>query len=262
MKTAFSAVVAAIPLMGSAFSMTIGELSPSALTGKTLDCAIEYSAAPFASEGKWTATFETSPAGGFTIRNVTGDTVDGSGTVALKSFADNIYTYTVTPFIKGESPCSLYLWIVEGVGHYEVELVHPGNVYVGSVGGTFTFGSAPKAPDIEIQQPAGSRLTDGVSKKNFGTAKIGGAGVVKTFVLKNTGKARLAGLSIGKKGANRGDFTVAPLSKTSLAAGASTTFKVTFKPSAKGTRNAAIAIASNDPDENPFDIKLSGEGVK
>lgn len=48
----------------------------------------------------------------------------------------------------------------------------------------------------------------------------------------------------------------------SLAPGASTTFKVTFKPTAAGTRKAAIHIESNDADENPFDIKLGGEGVK
>jgi hypothetical protein len=50
--------------------------------------------------------------------------------------------------------------------------------------------------------------------------------------------------------------------KTSLAPGTSTTFKVTFKPAAKGKRVAALAIASNDPDEDPFGIKLSGEGVR
>jgi hypothetical protein len=50
--------------------------------------------------------------------------------------------------------------------------------------------------------------------------------------------------------------------KTSLAPGSSTTFKVIFKPSAKGTRKANIHIKSNDADENPFDIKLTGQGVK
>jgi hypothetical protein len=37
---------------------------------------------------------------------------------------------------------------------------------------------------------------------------------------------------------------------------------VTFKPKAKGNRNAAIHIRSNDADENPFDIKLTGLGKK
>jgi hypothetical protein len=37
---------------------------------------------------------------------------------------------------------------------------------------------------------------------------------------------------------------------------------VTFKPTAKGARIAAIHIKSNDADENPFDIDLAGQGGK
>jgi hypothetical protein len=45
-----------------------------------------------------------------------------------------------------------------------------------------------------------------------------------------------------------------------LAPGASTTFKVTFGPKAKGTRTAQIQVKSNDPNENPFDVTVSGKG--
>jgi hypothetical protein len=38
----------------------------------------------------------------------------------------------------------------------------------------------------------------------------------------------------------------------------STTFTVTFTPSAAGARSAAIHIASNDANESPFDITLTG----
>src|SRR5204862_73933 len=40
----------------------------------------------------------------------------------------------------------------------------------------------------------------------------------------------------------------------------STSFTVTFTPTAAGARAAAIHIASNDADENPFDISLTGTG--
>jgi hypothetical protein len=46
-----------------------------------------------------------------------------------------------------------------------------------------------------------------------------------------------------------------------LAGGGTATFKVTFKPTKKGTRSAAIHIDSNDADENPFDITLTGIGA-
>lgn len=46
-----------------------------------------------------------------------------------------------------------------------------------------------------------------------------------------------------------------------LEPGAKTTFSVTLKPTAKGTRNAAIHIASDDPNEAAYDIALTGKGI-
>jgi hypothetical protein len=46
-----------------------------------------------------------------------------------------------------------------------------------------------------------------------------------------------------------------------VAPGGSTTFTVRFGPSAAGSRNAALHIASNDADEHPFDISLTGIGL-
>ena len=117
------------------------------------------------------------------------------------------------------------------------------------------------APEIVVEQPVGSSLVDGTAKKSFGTVKVGKTGTAQTFTIKNTGTANLTGLAITKDGAQKTDFIVGVLAKTTLAPGASTTFKVTFKPTAKGTRNAAIHIKSNDATENPFDIKLAGMGA-
>ena len=103
-------------------------------------------------------------------------------------------------------------------------------------------------PEIAVQQPAGNGMRDGAAKRTFGTAKIGIPG--------------LADLKINKTGAAARDFIVSGPKLTYLALGSTTTFTVTFKPRAKGTRNAAIHIRSNDSNENPFDIKLSGMGVK
>lgn len=115
-------------------------------------------------------------------------------------------------------------------------------------------------PEITVQQPAGSDLADGSAKKSFGTVQTGKTGTAKTFTIRNTGFADLKNLSITRDGPHAADFSVTAPPKTTLAAGASTTFKVTFKPKAKGVRNAAIHIISNDADENPFDIKLAGQG--
>ena len=123
---------------------------------------------------------------------------------------------------------------------------------------TSTGGSAP---DIAVEHPVGSALVSGVSKKSFGTIKVGSSGNSKTFTILNKGGTKLTGLAITKGGAQKGDFIVSPPVKTSLAPKASTTFKVSFKPTGTGTRNAVLHIKSNDPDENPFDIKVAGAGA-
>lgn len=115
--------------------------------------------------------------------------------------------------------------------------------------------------DIAVYQPTGSSLTDGAAKKSFGTVQIGSRSAAKTFTIKNTGTAKLTGLSIVQAGVAKAEFTVSDLARTNLAAGESTTFKVRFKPVAAGKRRAAIRISSNDADENPFNIKLVGQGV-
>lgn len=122
-------------------------------------------------------------------------------------------------------------------------------------------GAAAK-PEISVQQPAGSNLTDGTAKRSFGTVKLGRTGVPKTFTIRNTGLANLTGLSITKNGPHAADFTASAPAATTLAPGASTTFRVTFKPKATGTRIAAIHIKNNDANENPFDIGLGGQGAK
>jgi hypothetical protein len=121
-------------------------------------------------------------------------------------------------------------------------------------------GTGVPSPEIAIQQPAGTDLKDGISTKSFGSVALKSTGT-KTFTIKNTGTANLTGLAITKNGANAKNFTVKAPLKTTLAPGASTTFKVIFKPTAKGIRKAAIHIKSNDSNESPFDIALTGKGT-
>lgn len=117
-------------------------------------------------------------------------------------------------------------------------------------------------PEISVQQPARAELVDGTAKRTFGTVKTGKSGVAKTFVIRNIGNAPLTNLAVIKAGTHSRDFIVTQPPLKTLAPGTSTTFKVTFKPTAAGTRNASLRIRNNDANENPFDIKLSGLGAK
>ncbi len=43
--------------------------------------------------------------------------------------------------------------------------------------------------------------------------------------------------------------------------GGSTTFTVNFHPTSVGVKTANLSIGNNDPDENPYDLTLSGQGI-
>lgn len=127
-----------------------------------------------------------------------------------------------------------------------------------ATGMTFSFTTQP-ASDIALERPAGANLPNGAATVDVGGALIG-ASVSQTFTLRNTGTATLT-LSGGTiDGANGGDFVLGTLPAT-LAVGGSTTFTVTLTPAALGVRMATLHITSNDPDESPFDVNLTGSGL-
>ncbi|MES2737132.1 MAG: choice-of-anchor D domain-containing protein [Verrucomicrobiota bacterium] len=115
--------------------------------------------------------------------------------------------------------------------------------------------------EITVEEPVGNILADGVSEVDFGGQLTGQAGTPRVFTIRNDGTATLTGLAVSKTGLNSGDFSFGSLGATSLAPGAVTTFSVTFTPGAPGDREASISIASNDFDENTFDIAVTGKGT-
>ncbi len=117
------------------------------------------------------------------------------------------------------------------------------------------------APEIAVEQPLNTDLVDGTASISCGSANVGSSSAPVTFTVKNVGTADLTGLAISKDGTHNADFTVGSLGVATLAPAASTTFTVTFTPGAAGARTAAIHIASNDANENPFDISLTGTGI-
>lgn len=93
----------------------------------------------------------------------------------------------------------------------------------------------------------------------FGSAAVNGTAVTKTITLANRGNGTLAinGVSISPAGV----FTVSTQPAATLAAGAQTSFNVAFRPTASGSFTATLSISSNDPDENPYRVTLSGSGT-
>ena len=114
-------------------------------------------------------------------------------------------------------------------------------------------------PEIAVEQPSGSGLTDGSATIQLGNnIAVGSEGNVLSFTIRNTGNASLTGIALTKVGGNTSDFVVTNPLSSSVAPQGSTTFTVKFKPTAGGNRSTTLRIASNDGDENPFDITLAG----
>ena len=137
------------------------------------------------------------------------------------------------------------------------------NESTSQAGAAYVFtglGPVITSPEIALEQPALTGLTDGVSSIGFGSVTVGDSSS-RVFTVRNTGNGDLTGIAATFSGGNVGDFAVASAPAATLFPGASTTFTVTFTPGASGSRGSTLRVASNDADENPFDIALTGQGV-
>ncbi|OAB26620.1 Por secretion system C-terminal sorting domain-containing protein [Flavobacterium fryxellicola] len=83
--------------------------------------------------------------------------------------------------------------------------------------------------------------------------------LTRTYTINNLGAATLNLGSITIGGVNASEF-VATNPPTTIAPQSSTTFTITFRPTALGARNATVSFTNNDADENPFDFNISGTG--
>jgi hypothetical protein len=126
------------------------------------------------------------------------------------------------------------------------------------------------APEINLQGNAtsivsGDATPDLADHTDFGSVGTASGTIVRTFTIQNTGNATLSltGLSpfVTISGANAADFTVTAIPSNSIAASGSTTFQITFDPSADGVRTATISIANNDSNENPYTFAIQGTGI-
>lgn len=179
---------------------------------------------------------------------------------------DRLYVYNASQQSVGASPLSWMMgtnpitFDIPAAGKYYI-LLHCGAGY--SLDGyRIKLTGNLLGPDIAVEQPLRKNLVDGKATTNFGKVRVGKAGKPKSYTIRNKGITALNISKIRKSGTAAKSFLVTKPGKSSLAPGQSTTFKITFKPKAKGTLKAAIQVPNNDKDETPFDIKLLGTGLK
>lgn len=115
-------------------------------------------------------------------------------------------------------------------------------------------------PDLAAEQPAGTALPSG------GTKTLGilpGTSTDIVFTLRNTGphSLNLTGTPDRVAVSGSSDFTVTAQPAATVGALGSTTFTVRFAPATAGLKTATLSIPSDDPDESPYVINLSGRGL-
>jgi hypothetical protein len=114
---------------------------------------------------------------------------------------------------------------------------------------TVAFTSTSTNPDIAVNW----------TSRDFGTIAVGDH-LLDYLTVTNAGTSDLTVSNVTLSGTNAADFSIQNGGAFTLAAGNARQIGVLFSPSASGSRSASLNIASNDPDENPLVLGLTGTG--
>ncbi len=131
-----------------------------------------------------------------------------------------------------------------------------------------TIVAAYPAPEVELSGNgvpiANNDSTPALADhSDFGSAMTGTApgSVMRTFTVANTGTLPLTLGSLSLGGTHAAEFSLTTPPAASVAPGASTTFQLTFVPSARGLRSASVSLPTNDADEDPLTFAIQGVGI-
>ncbi len=167
----------------------------------------------------------------YAITGDTGETTLAAGTTRTVQVAFN-------PLTPGDK-----------VAYVTVESNDPADPSVG----IYLWGVAEGAPNIVLSP----------TSLDFGYQSVtAGPTASQSVSIGNTGESTLNIASVHITGANAADFAIAgDTGETALAVGASRTVTLQFNPAAEGNKTAALSVASDDPDDSPASVILTGNGV-
>ncbi len=154
---------------------------------------------------------------------------------------------------------------VTTAGSYYLAVKGAAATTTGAYGVTASFAATPPAgtPEIDLAGLNSTAIPDGdtaptaAKGTDFGTAKAG-ASVSRTFTIKNTGAATLNVGTVQLSGAGAAQFAVSVQPASTVAAGRTATFTLTWSPKAAGTHVADVSFVTNDADENPTNFRITG----
>jgi len=96
----------------------------------------------------------------------------------------------------------------------------------------------------------------------FGNVDVASGSLIRTFTIDNSaGTAPLTFLGPGVISSNSTDFTLGGTPPSTVPAGGSTTFTITFDPTSIGLKTSTITVATNDCNEDFYTFTIQGTGV-
>jgi len=113
-------------------------------------------------------------------------------------------------------------------------------------------------PEIVVEPPTGNPLATG-GTVDLPHAALGDSSSV-TITIRNTGIQDLDSFVVTRSGTHEAEFVVTTPPTGPVTTGATTSLTIEFSPAATGTRSAALQVASNAVNDNPFIINLTGTG--
>lgn len=116
-------------------------------------------------------------------------------------------------------------------------------------------------PEINVQGNSVSIVSGDNSPTTADWTDFSNVTLTRTYTIQNLGASPLSIGTIAFAGPHASEFTVTTLPVSSVAAGGSTTFVVTFTPLEIGVRTATVFIENNDSNENPYTFGIIATGV-
>jgi len=138
-------------------------------------------------------------------------------------------------------------------------------IQIVDLSGLDTAGPEIDITGLAVSIASGDTTPSVTDDTDFGNIDVTVGTNPNTFTIQNTGTGPLnltaASPYVVISGAHAGDFTLTAIPTTPIAASGSTTFTITFNPSALGLRTASVSIANDDSDENPYTFDIQGNGT-
>lgn len=132
----------------------------------------------------------------------------------------------------------------------------------GTASGTLSVtDNATGSPQQVALRGVGTVITLSPTAINFGSQNIGTLSSAAPITLRNIGTTAVSITSIAITGTDPKDFLEANNCGSTLAANASCTIEVKFRPTATGARSAAVSITDNGG-ASPQTVALSGTGTQ